>query len=111
MQELIEQAKKLGQMIADDQRTKSLKEMQEKLDNDQEAKTLLQEYQQQMEKIARLEQSGQPIEVDDKHKLRDVQEKMALNDTIKQITTKQVEFVDMMNKIKTEIDNQIQIES
>ena len=111
MQDLLEQAKKLGQMIADDQRTKSLKEMQDKLDKDEEAKQLLQEYQKQMEKIAGLEQSGSPIEVDDKHKMRDIQEKMASNETIKQITARQVDFVDMMNKVKTEIDKQIQIES
>ncbi len=111
MQELLEQAKKLGQMIADDHRTKALKEMQNKLDTDEEAKKLLQDYQKQFEKISELEQSGKPIEVDDKHQLRNIQEKMAVNETIKQISAKQVEFVDMMNKVKAEIDNQIQIES
>ena len=111
MQDLLEQAKKLGQMIADDQRTKSLKDMQDNLDKDEDAKQLLQDYQQQMEKITELEQTGKPIEVEDKHKLRDIEEKMAVNETIKQITIKQVEFVNMMNKVKAEIDSQIQIES
>ena len=109
MQEIIEQAKKLGEMIAAHERTIALKEMEKVLEGDQVARDLLQEYQKQAERMQNLEHSGKPIEVDDKHKMRDLEQKMALNDTLKKITAKQVDFVEMMNKVKTEIDSFIQM--
>ncbi len=108
MQEIIEQARKLGQMIAANERTKALKEMEKALDSDQQAQELLQEYQKQAEHIEKLEMSGSPIEVSDKHKMRDLEQQMALNQTLKNITAKQVDFVELMNKVKSEIDAQIQ---
>ena len=107
MQEIIEQARKLGQMIASHPRTTELKTMEKQLETDQEAKDLLTEYQKKADYIHSLELSGKPIEVDDKHQLRDLELKMAMNDTLKSVTAKQVDFIEMMNKVKTEIDTQI----
>ncbi len=108
MQEIIEHARKLGQMIANHQRTIDLKEMEKALDADESAQKLLQDYQKQAEHIHNLETTGKPIEVEDKHKLRNLEQQMALNDTLKKITAKQVDFVELMNKVKSEIDAQIQ---
>ncbi|MBN2063998.1 MAG: YlbF family regulator [Sedimentisphaerales bacterium] len=108
MQEVIELARKLGEMIANHPRTKSLKEMQQVLDKDEQASNLLKAYQKQIEHIHNLESAGKPIEVDDKHALRDIEQKMANNETLKQISIKEVDFVEMMNKVKTEIDSKIQ---
>ncbi len=108
MQEVIELARKLGEMIASHPRTKALKEMQQVLDKDEQARNLLKDYQKQIERIHSLESAGKPIEVADKHALRDIEQKMANNETLKQISIKEVDFVEMMNKVKEEIDSKIQ---
>lgn len=108
MQEVIEQARRLGEMIAAHPRTKALKEMQQVLDKDEIASNLLRDYQKQIEHIHALERAGKPIEVSDKHALRDIEQKMANNETLKQINIREVDFVEMMNKVKSEIDGRIQ---
>ena len=109
MEELIALARQLGQQISAHERTQQLKQVQKKVDADGEAAKLVQAYQEQMQHLADLERRNKPIEVDDKRKLRDLEEKIAAHPTLGELTRRQVDFVEMMRKIKDAIDGELQV--
>ena len=110
MEQLIEMAKRLGRQIADHERTVLLKKAQKEVDQDPQAEKLVMEYQKQAEKIQQLEREQRPIEVEDKRKLKDIESKIAENDHLKEITLRQMNFVEMMRKIKQTIDEQLELD-
>ena len=107
MEKLIEMASELGKALATHQRTAVLKSAQEKLKEDKAATDLLEQYQQQAEHISGLEKEQKPIEVEDKHKMRDIEQQMAASESLREVTKRQVDFVEMMNKVKQAIDLQL----
>ena len=109
MEKLIEMAQELGRQIAANERTVLLKKAQKMVDEDREADNLVKEYQQQGQKIQKLEMEQKPIEVADKHALREIEQKISANESLKEMTKRQVEFVDLMRKIKQAIDEQLEI--
>ena len=108
MTNLLELARQLGQTIAADERTAKLNQAQEALNQDEAARKLLQDYQQQAEHIRKLEAAQKPIEVEEKHKLIELEQNISTNAVIGEMTRRQVDFVDMMRKVKETIDAQIQ---
>ena len=110
MADVLVLAERLGKELAQDQRTSNLKDAQKALEEDKEAQELMAEYQKQAVKMAELERDGKVIEVADKHAWAAAQEKISLNETLKELTRRQMDFVDMMRKVKEAIDKQLQIE-
>jgi len=110
MEELIEMARKLGKKVAAHERTVLLKKAQEKVDADAGAAKLVEEFQQQAQKIQALEQEQKPIEVEDKHKLRDIEQKIIANENLAELTRCQADFVELMHKIKGALDNELKID-
>ena len=108
MDKVIELARNLGREIAADERAISLKKAQEALNQDKEAQELIKQYQQQAEKIHQLEQQQKPIEVGDKHKLQEIELEIGKNENIKELTRRQADFVEMMNRVKETIDSELQ---
>jgi cell fate (sporulation/competence/biofilm development) regulator YlbF (YheA/YmcA/DUF963 family) len=108
---LIELARRLGRQIAAHERTTQLKQAQAAVSADAEARQLVEAYQQQAQKITELEEQQKPIEVEDKHKLREIEEKISTNAKLVELTRRQVDFIDMMRKIKQTIDEQLEIEA
>ncbi len=98
-EEILDQAAKLGQMIAGSPEAGKLKQAQQALEAEPELKQLLQDTQQHMDKMSQLESSGQPIEVDDKRRLQELQNQLIASETFKQFTAGQVEYVDLMRKV------------
>ena len=109
MEQLIELARRLGRQIAAHQRTELLKKAQKAVSEDSEAKELMSQYQEQAEKIQQLQGQNKPVEVEDKHKLQEIEQKISVDDKLKELTRRQVDFVEMMSKVKKSIDDQLQI--
>ena len=107
MDQLIELANTLGRQIAAHERTTLLQKAQQAVDDDQATKELLTQYQQQAQKIQELQQQQKPIEVDDKHKLQGLEEKLSTNPQISELARRQADFVEMMHKVKQAIDEQL----
>ena len=107
MDQLMELAQRLGRQIAAHERTTLLQKAQQAIDDDPPTKELLGQYQQQAQKIQELEQQQKPIEVDDKHKLQGLEEKLSTNPQIAELARRQADFVEMMHKVKQAIDDQI----
>jgi len=111
MELLLEMARCLGAKIAEHERTSLLKTAQQAVNDDTEARELIMAYQEQAEKIQQLELAHKPIEVEDKHKLQEIEQKISLNEKLKELTRRQVDFVEMMQKVKRAIDEQLQVEA
>ena len=109
MDHLIELAKRLGKQMAAHENSKLLKQAQQNVDSDTQAKALVESYQKQAQKITDLEQQQKPIEIDDKHKLRDIQQEIATHSGLAELTRRQVDFLDMMRKIRQAIDSELEI--
>jgi len=97
--EIIDQARKLGSMIAQSAPAAKLREAKAALNQDTAATTLLTEYQKQAMKIGQLEEQNKPIEVEDKRKLQETQSKLVSMDVFKKFTAAQVEYIDIMRKV------------
>ena len=108
MEHLIELARRLGKQIAAHERTTLLKKAQEEVKADSEATALIEEYHKQVEKIRNLEAQKKPIEPEDKHKLSDVEERIGTNVNLAELTRRQADFMEMMQKVKSAIDGELQ---
>ncbi len=110
MERLVEIARQLGKKIADHERTTLLKQAQKAVNDDPDAVEIIQNYQNQAQKIRQLELDKKPIEVADKHLLADLEAKIGTHPKLTELTKRQVDFVEMMQKVKAAIDKQIQLD-
>ena len=99
MEEILELAEKLGGLIRNDTRFRALMEAEKKVLADAEAKKLLEDFQAQSQKIMELERRMQPVEVEDKRRLRELHEKVASHPVIKELTKARVEYAELMNRV------------
>jgi len=109
MQELIEMAQQLGKKLAVHERTDALKAAQKAINDDPQAGKLVQDYQTLVEKIQKLEQEVKPIEPDDKRLLAELETQISTNALFSELTRRQTDFVEMMQKVKQSIDNELQV--
>lgn len=111
MEQLLELARRLGRQVAQHERTTLLKQAQKAVDEDAEAGKLVKEYHEQAQKVMQLEKDQKPVEVGDKHTLRNLEEKISCNEHLRELTRRQVDFVEMMRKIKESIDGELGMQS
>ena len=109
MEELISMAQQLGKKLAAHERTAKLKAAQKAITDDPVACQLVQDYQKQVEKIHTLEQEGKPIEPEDKRLLAELEGEIGTNAIFADLTRHQADFVEMMQKVKQAIDNELQV--
>ena len=107
MNTIIELAEKLGKAIADSPQAAAMRTAREELNRHQDAIQLLKDYQDQIEKIAKLETEQKAVEVDDKHKLQTLQDKLLASEAFKKFTAVQVEYVDLMRKVNDAMQRQL----
>ena len=96
---IISLAQRLGREIAESAAAKALRAAQEAVDGQPELKKLLEDYRVQSQKMMELRESGKPIEVSDKHRVQELQSKLAGSEVFKKLTGAQVEYVDMLRKV------------
>ena len=103
MEEILDLAEKLGNLLRNDNRFRALMEAEKKVMADAEAKKLLEDFQTQSQKIMERERRREPVEVEDKHRLRDLHEKVAGHALIKELTKARVEYAELMNRVNRAI--------
>jgi len=108
MNQLLELARQLGRETARHERTSRLRQAQQDVEADPEAKQLIEAYQQQANRVRQLEAQQQPVEPEDKQKLAQIEEQISTNGPLSELTRRQVDFVEMMQKIKRTIDEELQ---
>ena len=96
---IIELAKKLGRAITDSPAAADMMAARKAIDDNAEVGKLYKDFQEQSLKLARLQSEHKPIEVDDKHKLRDLNDKLIGSGEFKKYTAAQVEYADLMRRV------------
>jgi len=104
--EILASAKKLGEMIASHEASKSLNTAIEKLNKDIDAQRAVNDYERTVQMVAQKQAAGQPIEVADKHRLEELQQAMMTNLTLGLVQKAQMDYLDMKRKAFEAIDHE-----
>lgn len=97
--QIIDMATKLGRMISEHPAMQKYRELLTAIRKDTEAQRLLADYSRQMDTINEKESQGQPIEVDDKRRLSDLQGRVAMHPKLRDMQMAQMDYVDLMRKV------------
>jgi len=107
-QQLMDEAEKLGQLVAQHPTIARYKQAQKSLTDDAEANRLLADFERQIETLGRQEQAGMPVTDAQRMQLESLQGRIVSNLKIKAWNQAQVEFVDLLRKISQTIQKPLQ---
>jgi len=102
-EKILHLAEQLGESLAQAEPTVKLKAAREALKKEPQVSELLEQYHQQVRKMAELEQQQEPVELDDKHKLQQLEDKLLGSEAFKKFTAAQVDYVDLLRKVNAAI--------
>ena len=106
-QQLMEEAEKLGRLVAQHPAVARYKSAQKSVADDPEAGRMLADMDRQIEALSRQEQSGLPITDAQRAALEAAQNRVVSHIKIKNWNLAQVEFVDLLRKITQTIQRQL----
>jgi cell fate (sporulation/competence/biofilm development) regulator YlbF (YheA/YmcA/DUF963 family) len=106
-QQIMESAEKLGQLVAQHPAVDRYKQAQKSVSEDAEAGRLLQDFDRQLETLAKQEQSGMPLTDAQRQSIESLQSRIMSHIKIKALNLAQVEFVDLMRKVSQTIQGQV----
>lgn len=104
VEDLLAKARTLGEALAAHPVIRDYHAAQQAARNDQAAQKLLRDYQAQLDHIRDLEARQKPVEVSDKHRLKDLETRMAGHESLKNLMRQQVEYVDLMARVNRAMD-------
>jgi cell fate (sporulation/competence/biofilm development) regulator YlbF (YheA/YmcA/DUF963 family) len=108
IQQILADAEKLGQLVAQHPAVAKYKDAQRAVANDPEAGRLLQNFDRTLEALSRQEQSGLPVTDAQRQQLEAMQGQIVSHIKIKALNLAQVEFVDILRKVNQAIQAQVQ---
>jgi len=100
-QTILEKARELGQLIARHPASSAYNDALDKLENDRDAQRLLTDYNRQLQAMGEKEAAGQPIEVEEKRRIRDLQAQVAMNPALSRLQMTQMDYLDLMRKVES----------
>ncbi|MBI5863747.1 MAG: YlbF family regulator [Planctomycetes bacterium] len=103
-QQLIAQARALGQAIAAQPGVKAYLAARDAVMKDGDAQRLMKDYQAHVDRLAQLEAERKPIEVTDKHKLGELESGMASNEALKALMRAQADYTYLMTQINQALE-------
>ena len=106
-QQIMEEAEKLGKIVAQHPAVARYKSAQKAVADDPEAGRMLADMDRQIEALSRQEQSGLPITDAQRGALEAAQNRVVSHIKIKNWNLAQVEFVDLLRKISQTIQRQL----
>ncbi len=98
-QELLDRARALGEAIANHPLVQAFAAARAGVEKDTAAQQVLKAYEEQARHIRQLEAEQKPIEVADKRKLAECEQKMASNEALKELMRRQADYVALMNEV------------
>ena len=104
--QILDAARKLGEMIADHPAAKRLEQIATELGNDRDAQRLLADNQRLIETLVQKQQQGQPIEPAEKQKLDQLQSSLAMHPTLRSLQVAQMELADLMRRVDDAMEGQ-----
>jgi cell fate (sporulation/competence/biofilm development) regulator YlbF (YheA/YmcA/DUF963 family) len=104
MDEIVSLAKELGRKIGAHPRTQAFVTAAKAVAADRDAQKILNDFQEQMEKIRDREAHRQPLEPADKRRAMELESQVAGNDKLKAMMRAQADYVQMMQSVHAAID-------
>lgn len=98
-EQIMQEAEKLGQLVAQHPAVARYKQAQKSVAEDPEAGRLLADFDRQLETLGRQEQSGMPVTDAQRMQLESLQGRIISHIKIKALNMAQVEFVDLLRKV------------
>lgn len=99
MKSILELAEQLGQAISDSPQADAMRKARQALEAEEGLMQTLNDYQEQADKVGRLEQENKPVEVDDKHKLRRLHDTLVSSEAFKAFNAAQMDYADLMRQV------------
>jgi cell fate (sporulation/competence/biofilm development) regulator YlbF (YheA/YmcA/DUF963 family) len=96
---IVELAERLGKAMAEAEQIRKFKALGAELAGDKDAVALIKARNEQELLIARKEQARQPIEVEDKRKLRELTEKVSQHDKLKAYLAAQADYMELIQQV------------
>jgi len=98
-QDILDAAKNLGKLISTHPAAKRMDDLMKRLQGDREAQRVLTDFNRHMQMVGQKEQSGRPVEVEDKRKLDQYQTAVAQNLTLRELQMAQMDYLDLMRQV------------
>jgi len=105
--QILDEATKLGQLVAQHPAVAKYRDTQKAMAGDPEASRLLNEFNRQLETLARQQASGMAITDAQQNQLEALQTQIASHLRIKAMHLAQVDFVDLLRKVNQTIQRQL----
>ncbi|QQE13421.1 YlbF family regulator [Planctomycetota bacterium] len=106
-EQILEDAKKLGKLIKEHPAAQKMDKAVEALQADIDSQRLANDYNRMAQTIAEKEQQGQPVEVDEKHKMAELHKQIIMNKVLSDLQMAQMDYSDLMRKIDTAMSGEI----
>jgi len=106
-QQIMDEAVKLGKLVAQHPAIARYKEARRAVDQDSEATRMLGEMDRQIESLTRQAQAGMPVTDAQQQQLEALQNRIVSHIKIKALNLAQMEFVDLLRKVSQTIQRQV----
>lgn len=106
-QQILADADKLGQLVAQHPLVERYKLAQKAVAEDPDAGRAMADFEKQLESLARQEQSGLPVTDAQRQSLEAAQSRIVSNIKVKALNMAQVEFIDLLRKVNQAIQGKV----
>jgi len=103
-QEVVQQARRLGEMIAEHDAAKKLDAAVAALEADVEAQRALTDLNRHSQRLDDKQREGKPIEVEDKRKAETLRKAVVRSPVLRDLQMAQMDYADLMREVQTAID-------
>ena len=101
--DILEQASRLGEMLSEHEATRKLESATKAFESDIASQRAFTDYQRFAQSLQHKAQQGQPIEVQDKKKLDELQQAVITNPLLANMQRAEMAYVDLLRKIDAAI--------
>ena len=105
--QILAEADKLGQLVAQHPAVERYKSAQRAVAEDPDANRTMAEFERQLESLARQEQTGMPVTDAQRQQLENLQSRIVSNVKVKNLNMAQVEFIDLLRKVNQAVQSKV----
>jgi cell fate (sporulation/competence/biofilm development) regulator YlbF (YheA/YmcA/DUF963 family) len=106
-QQILDEAERIGKMVAEHPAVEKYRTAQRAVAEDPEASRALAEFERQLETLGRQEQAGMPVTDAQRATLEQLQSRIISNIKVKALNMAQVDFIDLLRKVTQTIQKPV----
>ena len=109
-QQILDEASRIGDLVAQHPAVARYKEARKAVEQDPDANRLMAEFDRQLETLARQQAAGAPVTDAQQQQLESLQSRIVSHLKIKALNLAQVEFIDLLRRITQTIQRQLNLQ-